>query len=43
LDQDSALATLVLDMYASIISGATIGQLRRAADKVKAAHRNNVI
>ena len=43
LEKGSVLANLVLDMYAKIIGGATIGQLRRAADKIKAANRNNVI
>ena len=43
LDRDSALFELIMDMYRMIISGAAIGQLRRAADKIKAANRNNVI
>ena len=43
LDQESDLARLILDMYARILKGATIGQLRRAADQIKAAGRNNVI
>ena len=43
LEQGSVIATLVLDMYDKIISGATIGQLRRVADKIKAANRKNVI
>lgn len=43
LDKDSALAKLILDMYSLIVNGADIGQLRRAADKIKAANRCNVI
>ena len=43
LDRDSALFELIMDMYRMIIRGAAIGQLRRAADKIKAANRNNVI
>jgi hypothetical protein len=37
LDADSALATLILSMYEKILSGATVTDLRRAADAVKAA------
>jgi mannitol-1-phosphate 5-dehydrogenase len=43
LEEDSVLFKLIMDMYDMIISGATIGQLRRAADKLKAANRSNVI
>ncbi len=43
LEEDSVLFKLIMDMYGMIISGATIGQLRRAADKLKAANRSNVI
>ena len=43
LDRDSLLFKLIMDMYQMIIGGATIGQLRRAADKIKAANRSNVI
>jgi len=34
---------LILDMYGMILDGAAIGQLRRAADKLKAKNRSNVI
>ena len=37
LDADSTLATLILSMYEKILSGATVTDLRRAADAVKAA------
>ena len=40
---DSILAKLILDMYKNIIDGFSIGQLRRAADKIKAAGRSNII
>lgn len=43
LEQGSTLVNLILDMYERIVSGNTIGQLRRAADKIKAANRSNVI
>ena len=43
LEKDSQLAKLILDVYTMIIGGSTIGQLRRAADKIKAANRVNVI
>ena len=43
LEKGSVLAKLILDMYALIIGGAAIGQLRRAADKIKASNRVNVI
>ena len=43
LDQESDLVRLILDMYARILEGATIGQLRRAADQIKAAGRKDVI
>ena len=42
-EKGSALAKLILDMYGLIIGGAAVGQLRRAADKIKAANRTNVI
>ena len=37
LDAGSTLATLILSMYEKILSGATVTDLRRAADAVKAA------
>ena len=43
LVKDSGLAKLILDMYKNIIGGFSIGQLRRAADKIKAAGRSNII
>lgn len=43
LEKGSELSKLILDMYGMIMDGATIGQLRRAADKLKAANRTNVI
>lgn len=43
LNQDSVLVKLIMDMYIMIMDGVSIGQLRRAADKLKAANRNNVI
>lgn len=43
LNQGSALVKLILDMYMMITEGTSIGQLRRAADKIKAANRSNVI
>ena len=43
LAKDSALAKLILDMYKNIIDGCSICQLRRAADKIKAAGRSNII
>jgi mannitol-1-phosphate 5-dehydrogenase len=41
--KDSELAKLILEMYKNIIDGFSIGQLRRAADKIKAAGRSNII
>ena len=43
LEKGCRLSELILGMYRMIVDGATIGQLRRAADKLKAANRNNVI
>ena len=43
LNDDSVLFKLIMDMYRMIIDGAAIGKLRRAADKLKAANRSNVI
>ena len=43
LEKDSKLAELILDIYERIIAGCAIGQLRRYADKIKAAARCNVI
>ena len=43
LEKGSKLSELIMGMYRMIADGATIGQLRRAADKLKAANRNNVI
>ena len=43
LEKDSELAELILDIYGKIIAGCAIGQLRRYADKIKAAARCNVI
>ena len=43
LAKDSTLAKLILDMYKNIIDGFSIGQLRRVADKIKAAGRSNII
>ncbi len=43
LEKGSALVERILDMYCLIQSGSTIGQLRREADKIKAANRSNVI
>ena len=37
LDTDGELAKLILAMYAKILSGATIYDLRRAADELKAS------
>ena len=37
LDVDGELAKLILSMYEKILSGATIADLRRAADAAKAA------
>ena len=43
LEPDEILVKLIMDMYAMLLAGASIGQLRRAADKIKAANRSNVI
>ena len=43
LEKDDKLAELILDIYGKIIAGCAIGQLRRYADKIKAAARCNVI
>lgn len=43
LEKGCKLSELILGMYRMIVDGATIGQLRCAADKLKAANRNNVI
>lgn len=43
LNQDSVLVKLIMDMYMMIMEGTSIGQLRRSADKIKAANRSNVI
>ena len=37
LDADSELAQLILSMYEKILAGATVADLRRAADAAKAA------
>lgn len=43
LEKDGKLYNLVLDMYRMITNGATLGELRRAADAVVAENLNNVI
>lgn len=43
LEKDSVLCKLILGMHGMLVDGSTIGQLRRAADKLKAANRSNVI
>ena len=43
LEKGSKLSELIMGMYRMIADGTTIGQLRRAADKLKADNRNNVI
>ncbi len=43
LNADSRLAKLILDMYAKILSGATVTDLRHAADAVKAASLDAII
>jgi mannitol-1-phosphate 5-dehydrogenase len=43
LASDSPLATLILNMYERILSGATIADLRRAADEAKAATLSEII
>ncbi len=43
LEADSALASLILNMYDKILAGATVADLRRAADAVKAASLSAII
>lgn len=43
LDGQSPLAEMILDMYQLLLSGSSIGKLRRAADRSKAASLQNVI
>ena len=43
LDADSTLATLILNMYDKILAGATLADLRRAADAVKASSLSAII
>ena len=43
LEADSALAKLILSMYEKILAGATLKQLRLAADALTAANMKNVI
>lgn len=43
LEKDGKLYNLILDMYRMITNGATLGELRRAADAVVAENLNNVI
>ena len=43
LDADSELAKLILAMYEKILSGATVADLRHAADAVKAASLTAII
>lgn len=43
LDTTGTLAKLILDMYRRILDGATIAELRRAADEVKAASMQAII
>ena len=43
LEADSALAALILPMYEKILSGATVADLRRAADAVKAKSLTAII
>lgn len=43
LDETHPLQKLILDSYGMILSGAGIGELRRNADRIKAASRVNVI
>ena len=43
LDTAGALAKLILDMYRRILDGATIAELRRVADEVKAASMQAII
>ncbi len=43
LEENSTLAQMILDMYRLVLTGCSIGELRRAADKRKAASLQNVI
>ncbi len=43
LDADATLAKLILDMYSLILSGASVAELRRAADAAKAASLQAII
>ena len=43
LDADSDLAKLILNMYEKILAGATVADLRRAADLVKASSLSAII
>ena len=43
LDDASELANLILTMYEKILAGATVADLRRAADAVKAATLSAII
>ena len=43
LEADSALAKLILNMYEKILAGATVADLRRAADLVKASSLSAII
>lgn len=43
LDENHALATMILAAYEKILSGATVADLRRAADEIKRLSLKNVI
>ena len=43
LDKEGTLAKLILAMYARILDGATVADLRRAADEAKAASLTAII
>ncbi len=43
LDTDGELAKLILNMYRHILDGASVAELRREADAVKAAHLKQII
>ena len=43
LDENADLAKLILAMYEKILAGATVADLRRAADSVKAASLKDII
>jgi hypothetical protein len=43
LDENSKLAGMILAMYEKILAGATVADLRRAADAVKAASLEAII